>query len=134
MGNNLNWNHTARDALEADDLNRLEAHTKALSDLLRGYGYAAKLGAVKTDWTREDFPTPAELSRIRENINALQQGFYSLPDWRALMRQYRKDGRETQDFEQVNAQEWDLQALYVWIERMAAAFLYSGEIFAGEAW
>lgn len=85
-------------------------------------------------WTRTDFLTPAELARIRRNINALQHGFYRLPDWRELVQKFCEDGRETLDAEQVNAKEWDLHSLYVWVDRMAAAFLYAGEIYAGEDW
>lgn len=129
----LNWHHTPLDSLSAADLNRIETHTQALSGILLGYGYSAPV-TVKTDWTQTDFLTPQELSRIRHNINALQAGFYSLPDWRELERQFGPDGRETLDSEQVNAKEWDLHSLYVWTERMAAAFLYAGEIYAGEVW
>lgn len=129
---NLNWNHTPEEALAHEILNRIEAHTKTLRDLLQGYGYYVRLEDIKTDWTRTDFLTPAELDRIRRNINALQDGFYSLPDWRELVQKFLPDGRETLDAQQINAKEYDLQALYVWVDRMVAAFCYAGEIYAGE--
>ena len=131
----LNWNHTPDEALaeqSPDILNLIESHTKTLRDLLRRYGYYVRLDSVKTDWTRTDVLTPAGLDRIRRNINALQDGFYSLPDWRELAQKFLPDGRETLDAEQVNAKEYDLQALFVWIDRMAAAFCYAGEIYGGE--
>ena len=75
-----------------------------------------------------DFPTRGEVDRIRRNVDALQAGFYSLPDWREIVY------NNTLGYEQANALEWDLYTIYVWLERMVAAFVYAGEIYAGEAW
>lgn len=80
-----------------------------------------------TDWTREDFPTRREVDRIRRNVDALQAGFYSIPDWREIVYNNKLD------FNQANAIEWDLDRIYVWLERMVAAFAYATEIYGGES-
>ncbi|WP_087064758.1 hypothetical protein [Intestinibacillus massiliensis] len=127
----MDWNHAPDSFLSAADLNRIETQTAFLRGRLEGYGYSIAL-SCKTDWQEGAFPAAAELGRIRENINALQAGFYSLPDWREIARKYLSGGQEALDAEILNAEEWDLHALGVWVDRMAAAFVYSGEIFSGE--
>ena len=63
-----------------------------------------------------DFPYRSEIDRIRHNVDNLQQGFYSLPDWREIVY------NNTIDFNQANALEWDLQTIDIWLQRMMAAF------------
>ena len=122
----LNWNHVATDPKHAEFYNRLEQWTTYLSAQLRSYGYSV---TVQTrEWTRTDYPTRTEVDRIRRNVDALQAGFYSLPDWREIVY------NNTLGYEQANALEWDLHTIYVWLERMVAAFVYTGEIYAGEVW
>lgn len=116
---------TAQDTENASDLNRVEFATAYLRDRLTEYGYRVSV-TVKTDWTRTDTPNTAEINRIRANINALQDGFYSLPDWREIVV------NNTLDFEQANALEWNLHAIGVWVERMVGAFWISGELISGE--
>ena len=73
-----------------------------------------------------DFPYRSEIDRIRHNVDNLQQGFYSLPDWREIVY------NNTIDFNQANALEWDLQTIDIWLQRMMAAFFYCGELYSGE--
>ena len=120
----LNWNHVATDPKNAEFYNRLEQWTTYLSAQLRSYGYSV---TVQTrTWTRTDYPTRGEVDRIRRNVDALQAGFYSLPDWREIVY------NNTLGYEQANALEWDLQSIYTWLQRMVASFWYSGEIYGGE--
>lgn len=121
----LSWHHTARDYLGADDLVRIETATAYLRDRLAGLGYRVSL-LCKTDWQVGDLPSHSEVDRIRANIDALQWAFYSLPDWREVVY------NATVDAAQLNSWEWDLHALGVWLDRMCAAFVYSGEIYGGE--
>ena len=122
----LNWNHVATDPKNAEFYNRLETWTTYLAVQLRSYGYAVTV--TTREWTRTDYPTRTEVDRIRRNVEALQQGFYNLPDWREIVY------NNTLGYEQANALEWDLHTIYVWLERMVAAFVYTGEIYAGEVW
>ena len=98
----------------ADMLNRLEQWTIYLAAQLRGYGYAVTV-ATRT-WTRTDYPTRGEVDRIRRNVDALQAGFYSLPDWREIVYD------NTLGYDQANALEWDLQRLYDWLRAMVSSF------------
>jgi hypothetical protein len=97
----------------ASDLNRIEEWTRYLADLLHSYGYSVAV-TTKTNWAVTDFPTPGELNRIRRNIDALQTGFYALPDWREIV------DNNTLDFGQANVMEWDLQRIYDWLTAMAS--------------
>lgn len=118
------WMQTSDGALNFVMLNRLETWTAYLAAQLRSYGYSV---TVQTrTWTRTDYPTRTEVDRIRRNVDALQAGFYSLPDWREIVY------NNTMHYTQANALEWDLHTIYVWLGRMVAAFMYSGEIYGGE--
>lgn len=123
---NLIYDRTAANKGRPDvaTLNRIESWTDYLAEQLRAYGYTITVSTRA--WAMTDFPTRAEIDRIRANIDALQTGFYSLPDWRDIVY------NNTLDFNQCNAFEWDLQAIDVWLGRMVAAFMHSGEIYSGE--
>lgn len=115
-----------RARLNTSDLNRIETWTAYLNDRLHTRGYTAPI-TTREPWKYGEYPTPTELSRIRENIDALHTAFFAVPEWRDLVLQTRADGRETLDYTQVNAQEWDLQQIYDWLLRMAQAMCrYSG--------
>lgn len=116
----LNYNHTAQDFWNYSDLNRVEEWTQYLCDRLNTYGYGVKI-APKT-WSIGEYPTPTQLERIRSNINALQDVWFAVPEWRELMAVHRPDGHETITAEQVNAQEWDLQQMHDYLQAMVKAF------------
>lgn len=113
------WNNT--------DLNRIETWTAYLAQVLRQQGYDAPIKTGKV-WQEQDIPFRADVDRIRGNVETLQAGFYALPDWREIAY------NNTVDLIQANALEWDLHCIEVWLGRMVAAFLYAGEIYAGEVW
>lgn len=94
------------------DWNRIESWTAYLAEQLHAYGYIATV--TTKAWTMTDFPTRTEIDRIRTNIEALQTGFYSLPDWRDIMY------NNTLDFNQCNAWEWDLQRINDWLSAMVS--------------
>ena len=112
----LNYNHSTQEFWNHSDLNRVEEWTQYLCDSLNTYGYNVKI----TPKTRSvgEYPTPTQLERIRSNINALQDMWFAVPEWREMMAVYRPDGRETINAEQVNAQEWDLQQMYDYLQAM----------------
>lgn len=112
--------------LSAAMLTRIETWTAYLSGLLAEYGYLAVVDVREETWQMSDIPTRGDIDRIRRNVDALQNGFYSLPDWREIVY------NNTMDYVQANALEWDLQTLYDWLQRMCAAFIYSGEVYGGE--
>lgn len=114
----LDW--SVSDYLNHDDLTRIERNCKILNDKLLEYGYIAPIDFRQ--WAVGEYPTPTQLERIRSNINALQDVWFAIPEWRELMAVYRPDGRETINAEQVNAQEWDLQQMYDYLQAMVMVF------------
>lgn len=63
-----------------------------------------------------DIPTRAQIDRLRANVDALRAAFFQVPSWREILY------RNTVDFEQANALEWDLQQVKDWLESMIKAF------------
>ena len=124
-GSRWRWDWRATDYLNAEDLNRIEDNCAYLAGRLRAAGYLAEL-ETKTDWTMADIPYREEIDRIRRNVDTLQVIFYSLPEWREIVY------NNTMDFEQMNAMEWDLHLLDVWLSRMMAVYRYCGTFYCGE--
>lgn len=104
-------------AWNASDLNRIESWTAYLYDILLQNGYVAEITPKQSDWTEADIPYRSEIDRIRANVDALQTGFASLPDWREIVY------NNTMNYGQANALEWDLQRIYDWLQAMASGFL-----------
>lgn len=109
----------------AEDLNRIEEWTGFLRDLLDEYGYHIEL-EIKTDWVMADIPVISEINRLRSNVDALQNGFYSLPEWQEIFYE------NTIGFEQANAIEWDLHLVSLWLEKMVESFKRSGSFYSGQ--
>ena len=116
----LNYNHIDQEFWNYSDLNRVEEWTKYLCEQLNLYGYSVQI--TSKIWALGEYPPPTQLERIRSNINALQDVWFSVPEWRELMAVHRSDGRETINSEQVNAQEWDLQQMHDYLQAMVNAF------------
>ena len=58
------------------DLNRVEEWCEYLKSQLNIAGYTTNI-TTKTDWSMADFPTEAQLERIRNNVSTLKNAFYS---------------------------------------------------------
>lgn len=112
----LNWSHNAASPYNIEDWNRIEQWTEALADQLHTLGYVVEIHPRGAVWQEGDKLTLAEVDRIRRNVDALQAGFYSLPDWREIVYD------NTLGYEQANALEWDLHALYDWLSAMVSSF------------
>lgn len=110
----------------AEDLNRIEDWTKWLADMLDYYGYSPDVTCRGSPWQDDDLPTRTDIDRIRANVDALQDAFAALPEWRDIIY------NNTMGWEQANTIEWDLSRIYVWLGRMVSAFWYAGERYAGE--
>lgn len=70
------WRSSLKGAYNTDDLNRVERFGAYLADTLTRYGYPVTINA-KQDWAKTDFVPPAQLERIRANVNALRYAFYT---------------------------------------------------------
>lgn len=102
-------------AWNASDLNRIENWTIYLTDFLAQQGYTANTFLRRTAWTKADFPTRSDIGRIRRNVEALQNCFFALPDWREIVY------NGTMNFDQANVLEWDLGRIEIWLQELVKA-------------
>lgn len=119
------WTWTRLEYLNYWDLNRIEYNTRYLYDWLQENGYGTRGVTTKTDWTKEDIPLWSDIQRIRENVDYLQACYFAIPEWREIVY------NNTIDSGQMNAFEWDLHLIDLWLSRMVSFQVYSGTIYAG---
>lgn len=120
------WTWTPLEYLNYWDLNRIEYNTRYCYDWLQQQGYGTQTLTTKTNWTKEDIPLWSDILRIRQNVDYLQDCFFAIPEWREIVY------NNTIDADQMNAFEWDLHLIDVWLSRLVSMFVYSGEVYAGE--
>ncbi len=112
--------------LNYDDLNRIEADTRWLSQTLHAYGYGLAGLEHKMDWGMTDLPMISAMERIRTNVQHLIDIYHgqsaqlpaalSSPGW-----------QEINDVERILYEMRDM------IDRMAESFLYCGAAACGQA-
>lgn len=102
-------------AWNASDLNRINDWLAYLTDFLEAQGYSAAVFLRHTPWTKADFPTRNDIDRIRRNVEALQNCFFALPDWREIVY------NGTMNFDQANVLEWDLGRIEIWLQELVKA-------------
>ena len=105
------------------DLNRVESWCDYLANLLNSNGYSISI-STKTDWNMEDFPTDEELERIRLNIKALKDGFFS------LTRIYSYSNKMS--YKRANNYEKILDEIYNMLISSQNYFVYSGVSNSGQ--
>ena len=120
----LNFSRTEAVSFNATDLNRIEEWTEALSSYLNSLGYSVKV--FTKEWTQKDIPWKDEIDRIRENVEKLYKAFQYNPDWRKISYSGSLNYNEANDI------EWDLNSVYIWLNRMAAVFIYSNDCYLNE--
>ena len=153
------WDGEMKGAYDASDLNRVESAVAYLAQLLvllpielkeyaasKGvafdaffdvpYDAAAYVLTTKTDWDELDSPTPEQMARYIENVNALRSALdYATSDLPGSMDNLTIGG--------ANAIEKALKGLDVAIsafdaktkvnlDNTASVWIYSGEIYASE--
>lgn len=121
---NLIYNRESPVPLNFEDLNRIENWTQALSDYLNAYDYSVVVHTRQ--WLQSDIPWQDEIDRIRKNVEKLYNAFHYLPEWKEITY------TNSFDYHQVNALEWDLHTIYIWLERMVSIFWHADEFNAGE--
>lgn len=67
-------------------------------------------------WYEMDIPKKSDIDRIRNNVDALQNGFLSVPEWRKIIY------NTTIDYGQANTLEWDMQTIYKWLAVVVDGF------------
>jgi hypothetical protein len=106
-------------------INRIESNCEYLEEQLNSYGYTISI-ITKTDWETSDFPYLTEINRIRDNVNALLEAYYTQDDspdityWNSL------------NWEDANSLEENLKNIYDLLELMAENFKYAGTFYAGQ--
>lgn len=120
----LIYNRESPVPLNYEDINRIESWTEMLASYLNACGYSV---VVKTrQWEQSDIPWRDEIDRIRININKLYEAYHYLPDWKDITF------TNSLNYTQVNVLEWDLNAIYTWLNRMVSIFWHSAEFSCNE--
>ena len=109
--------------LNATDLNRIEANTRYISQLIREHGFQTNV-TTKVDWTDECLPNVDDVNRIIDNIKEIRNKYYepvgvpSLPQTMV-------------SFSDINAIEQSLLSFREMLLGMVGAFRRSGTFVAG---
>lgn len=120
------WQSDMKGAYNASDLNRVGAAVDYVAGRLNGYGYAVTVNP-KQDWTVSDIPTAGQMAAYLQDVAALRGAIAVMastpptPDSANGLT-----WQEANDIEQIILDVDDL------LTRMAAAWFYSGELYAGE--
>lgn len=134
------------------DLNRIEGNCKYLADLLNGYGYSVSI-TTKTDWTDDEFPFLADLTRIKQNVDSLIEAYheqggtaawsdYAMLTWAALSELTWADisgimetpsSMQNPTYTGLNAIEEILYSINEMIALMVESFRYSGSFYSGQS-
>ena len=120
------WQSDLKGAYNASDLNRVGAAVAYVAGRLNGYGCAVTVNP-KQDWTGSDIPTAGQMAAYLQDVAALRGAIAVMvstpptPDSASGLT-----WQEANDIEQILL---DVDEL---LTRMAAAWFYSGELYAGE--
>lgn len=120
------WDSDLKGAYNASDLNRVGAAVAYVAGRLTGYGYAVTVNP-KQDWTGSDIPTAGQMATYLQDVAALRGAIAVMnstpptPDSASGLT-----WREANDIERILL---DVDEL---LTRMAAAWFYSGDLYAGE--
>ena len=108
------------------DINRVEASVEYLASTFETYGYSVNV-EVKTNWSKTDIPTVAEMARYLANVQALVDGYYILPNTPSLP--ITMDDLNWQGANNIEQVLSDINQL---VENMVAEYKYSGTFMCGE--
>lgn len=120
------WLNGLKGAYNASDLNRVGAAVAYVAGRLTGYGYAVSV-SPRQDWQVADIPTQESMTAYLADVAAL----------RAVLTVAAGTPEVPEDMERLTWQEANnIEQILVDVDelltRMAAAWFYSGELYAGE--
>lgn len=72
-------NVTQKGVYNARDLNRVERDCRILNELLTAIGYPSQI-TTRENWDRKEFPSAAEMERIRCNLTTIRACFFVKED------------------------------------------------------
>lgn len=120
------WASDLKGAYNASDLNRVGAAVAYVAGRLTGYGYAVSVDP-RQDWQAADIPTPESMTAYLADVAALRAALTVSADTPEVPEDMeRLTWQEANDIEQILV---DVDEL---LTRMAAAWFYSGDLYAGE--
>ena len=120
------WLNGLKGAYNASDLNRVGAAVAYVAGRLKGYGYAVSV-SPRQDWQVTDIPTPESMTAYLADVAALRAALTVTADTPEVPEDMeRLTWQEANDIEQILV---DVDEL---LTRMAAAWFYSGDLYAGE--
>lgn len=120
------WQSDLKGAYNASDLNRVGAAVAYVAGRLNGYGYTVTVNP-KQDWTGSDIPTAGQMAAYLRDVATLRGSIAVMastpptPDSASGLT-----WREANDIERILLDVDELLTL------MAAAWFYSGDLYAGE--
>lgn len=120
------WLNGLKGAYNASDLNRVGAAVAYVAGRLTGYGYAVSVDP-RQDWQMADIPTPESMTAYLADVATLRAALTvaaGTPEVPEDME--RLTWKEANDIEKILV---DVDEL---LTRMAAAWFYSGDLYAGE--
>ena len=105
------------------DFNRIESWCQYLASKLAPFGYIVSI-TTKTDWAETDSPQYTDISRIRSNILALKNIFYSITSVPNV---------QLMTYKKANALEKVLYEIELFSTGMIEEYRYSGTFYSGES-
>lgn len=120
------WLNGLKGAYNASDLNRVGAAVAYVAGRLTGYGYVVSV-SPRQDWQVTDIPTQESMTAYLADVAALRAALTVATDTPEVPEDMeRLTWQEANNIEQILV---DVDEL---LTRMAAAWFYSGELYAGE--
>ena len=120
------WQSDLKGAYNASDLNRVGAAVAYVAGRLNGYGYAVTVNP-KQDWTVSDIPTAGQMATYLRDVAALRGAIAVMASTPPT-----PDSANNRTWQEANNIEQILLDVDELLTRMAAAWFYSGELYAGE--
>lgn len=117
---------TKKGTYNAEDLNRVGEAQAYLARRFRAYGYGVSI-APKVNWTMEDIPRQGDMDRYLADLRTLRGTLRMMETTPPV-----PGSMAGLTWEQANDIEKILADLEFLLNNMAAAWCYSGEIYAGE--
>ena len=120
------WASDLKGAYNASDLNRVGAAMAYVAGRLNGYGYAVTVNP-KQDWTGSDIPTAGQMAAYLQDVAALRGAIAVMASTPST-----PDSANNLTWQEANNIEQILLDVDELLTRMAAAWFYSGDLYAGE--
>lgn len=120
------WQNDLKGAYNASDLNRVGAAVAYVAGRLNGYGYAVTVNQ-KQDWTVSDIPTAGQMTSYLADVATLRGAIAVMASTPPT-----PDSANNLTWQEANDIEKILLDVDELLTRMAAAWFYSGDLYAGE--